>query len=293
MKFGQIEDPEKQPLPPSRRKFGKFPREKVAVAVGLGMWNRLKIKNFYPRGVTAELPYYSSQFNSIELNATFHKIFAPSQIRDWKEMTAPYFTFVPKVPKEISHVRRLRDFKEITFKFVESISNFGEKLGPVFVQAHNDFGPQDFGYLREFVENWKQFGIPLAVEVRNAEWHNEPFAGDYYRFLEQNDVANVLIDTAGRRDLLHMRMTTQTPFIRWVGCNNDEIDYTRLDAWAGRISEWQADGLRGIGFFIHQNDERESAKLAAYFIQKLNDLGVTDLEAPTILNAPAPHLLQT
>ena len=292
MKFGESDDPPETPLPLSRQKFGKFPSEKVAVAVGLGLWNRSKVKNFYPKGTLAELPYYSTQFNSIELNATFHKIFPASQIRDWKEMTAPHFTFVPKIPNEISHIRRLRDFEEITDRFVESISNFGEKLGPVFLQCHNNFSPRDFDRLRAFVEKWKQFSIPLAVEVRNAEWHLERFAHEYYSFLEENDVANILIDTAGRRDLMHMRMTTQTPFIRWVGCNNDEIDFRRLDEWANRISEWQAEGLRGIGFFMHQHEERESAKLAAHFIERLNQLGVSDLEPPTIFNAPAPHLEQ-
>lgn len=290
MRFGRTDNLDKIPLPIGQHNFAKQPSERVAIAVGLGFWKRSKIKNFYPKDIKAELPYYSSQFNSIELNATFYRIFPSSQIRDWKHMTSPYFTFVPKIPNEISHVRRLQDFEEITEQFVESISNFGDKLGPVFIQCHNDFGPGHFGRLQAFVQNWKQFGIPLAVEVRSAEWHQEPFASEYYRFLEETDTANILIDTAGRRDLIHMRMTTQTPFIRWVGCNNDEIDYVRLDSWAARISEWQNDGLRGIGFFIHQNEEGESAKLAAYFITKLNELGVTDLEPPTIINAPAPHL---
>jgi len=290
MKFGQTDAPDGELLIPHRQNFGKYPSERVAVAVGLGLWNRSKVKGLFPQGVKDELSYYSSQFNSIELNATFHRIFAPSQIRDWKEMTAPHFTFVPKVPHEISHVRRLRDVEELTAQFVDSISNFGAKLGPVFIQNHNNFASQDFERLRAFVENWKQYHIPLAVEVRNAEWHQEPFASEYYQFLQENDVANILVDTAGRRDLMHMRMTTQTPFIRWVGCNNDEIDYARLDEWAARISEWQGEGLRAIGFFIHQNEERESPKLAAHFIKRLNELGVTDLEPPTIINAPAPHL---
>lgn len=174
--------------------------------------------------------------------------------------------------------------------FVESISNFGEKLGPVFLQCKDDFTPSKFDRVQAFVEHWKHYSIPLAIEVRHADWHKEPFSDEYYEFLRENNVSNILIDTAGRRDLMHMSLTTPTAFIRFVGTNNDEIDYRRLDAWADRISEWQKGGLAGLNFFLHQHDEKESAKLAARFIKKLNELGVSDLEPPTLLNQPMSGL---
>lgn len=271
-------------------KFGDKSTEKVPVAVGLGQWNKDKLKNFYPRGVEAGLPYYSTQFNSVELNATFYKIFPPEQIKAWRDGTAPHFTFVPKIPFKISHVRRLRDFERITAEFVESVSNFGDKLGPVFLQSHNNFAPAAFDRLRAFIDHWKQYRIPLAVEVRDADWHREPFAAEFYRYLEENSVQNILIDTAGRRDLMHMRWTAPIPFIRFVGCNDDEIDFRRLDDWAQRISEWQKIGVRGVYFFIHQHEERESPKLAWHFITRLNELGVTDLQPPTVFNLPMSGL---
>lgn len=288
MKFGQTKGEENLGLPGSHGKFDRTETQKVPVAVGMGMWNRAKLKNFYPRGTEDELAYYSTQFNSVELNATFYKIFAPSQIRDWRERTAPHFTFVPKIPHEVSHIKRLRDFEGTTAQFVESISNFGDKLGGVFLQCHNNFGPECFHRLQRFIEDWRQYCIPLAVEVRATGWHDEPFAESFYRFLEDSEVQNILIDTAGRRDLMHMRMTTPVGFIRFVGCGVDEIDFKRLEDWAQRISEWQADGLKGLYFFIHQHEEKESPKLARHFILQLNRLGVTDLEPPTILTSIRP-----
>lgn len=290
MKFGQSENPRETGIPEGQQVLRGTASERIPVLVGLGQWNRTKIKNFYPRNTGSELAYYSTQFNSIELNATFYRIFPPTQIKEWREISAPHFTFVPKIPHEVSHIRRLRDYDEIIEKFVESISNFGDKLGPVFLQNHEAFGPPNFDRLQGFVDAWKKFNIPLAIEVRSAEWHEEPFADEYYAFLRENDVSNILIDTAGRRDLMHMSLTTPTAFIRFVGCNNDEIDYKRLDAWAARISEWQNEGLVGLIFFLHQHDEKESAKLAAHFVEKLNELGVTDLEPPTVYNSPGPYL---
>ena len=49
--------------------------EPLQVYVGCAKWNRQDLKNFYPRCTKDELAYYSSQFNAIELNATFYRIF--------------------------------------------------------------------------------------------------------------------------------------------------------------------------------------------------------------------------
>ena len=87
------------------------------------------------------------------------------------------------------------------------------------------------------------------------------------------------MDTAGRRDLMHMRLTTDTAFIRFVGANH-ESDYKRLDDWVVRLKHWLDLGLRNIYFFVHQNLEVESPLLAAYFIGKLNKACDLALKVP-------------
>ncbi len=77
-----------------------------------------------------------------------------------------------------------------------------------------------------------------------------------------------------------MRLTTPVAFIRWVGCNNDDIDHKRLDQWVTRIKKWQKEGLKELHFFVHQNIEVSSPLLSAYFIEKLNKELRTDLEIP-------------
>src|SRR3546814_21153037 len=42
------------------------------ISVGCAKWNRQDLKGFYPRGTKDDLTYYSTQLNSIELNATFY-----------------------------------------------------------------------------------------------------------------------------------------------------------------------------------------------------------------------------
>ena len=90
--------------------------------------------------------------------------------------------------------------------------------------------------------------------------------------------------------MVHMRLTNNEAFIRYVGANHP-TDYSRLDEWVERLKEWSDLGLQNINFFIHQNLEVESPLLAAYFIKKLNkELGV-NLKIPNEENNQQMSLL--
>ena len=82
-------------------------------------------------------------------------------------------------------------------------------------------------------------------------------------------MANIIVDTAGRRDMLHMRLTNSVAFIRYVGANH-ESDIKPLDEWITRIEKWRAEGLHKLYFFVHQNQEIESPFLATHFIEQIN-----------------------
>jgi len=79
-----------------------------------------------------------------------------------------------------------------------------------------------------------------------------------------------LVGTAGRRDIMHMRLTNNEAFVRFVGANH-KSDYHRLEEWVDRLWEWHTLGLNNIHFFIHQNMELESPLLSAFFIRKINE----------------------
>jgi uncharacterized protein YecE (DUF72 family) len=124
------------------------------------------------------------------------------------------------------------------------------------------------------------------MEFRHKDWHNGASASSkLYDLLETHGVTNVLVDTAGRRDLMHMRLTTPTAFIRWVGANDPKSDRSRLDEWIGRISKRKKAGLQKLIFFVHQNDEQESPALAAHFIERLNKKIGTNLPIPGTLES--------
>jgi len=287
MQFGKVEDPGlidfslPKDHPDTERVLEKHKQSASFEAfVGCAKWNRTELKGFYPRGTKDELAYYSTQFNSIELNATFYQMPNWQQVETWKNKTPENFKFFPKITGTISHYKRLIDVGVLVNDYCNTVSNFGEKLGMVFLQLHDNFKPKDFDRLQKVLDEFPK-GVPLGVEVRNAECFSDAKIADKLcTLLEKNNMANIIVDTAGRRDMLHMRLTSPVAFVRYVGANQPS-DLQRLDDWVERIAKWRSEGLQKLYFFVHQNIELESPLLASHFIGKLNaELGLS-LKLPT------------
>ncbi len=285
MKFGQVEDPSKIDftLPKDHSETAKILKKNKKglqnISIGCAKWNKTDLKGFYPKGTKDELSYYSTQFNSIELNATFYGMPSPDQVTTWKQKTPKDFKFFPKITNSVSHFKRLINVTDVVTDYVTSIMNFDEKLGMVFLQLHDNFKPKDFDRVEKFVNDWPK-EIPLAIELRNNEWfEEEEIFNKTCELFEKNNITNIIVDTAGRRDMLHMRLTTTTAFIRYVGANA-ENDYQRLDDWLNRLTEWKKQGLENLYFFVHQNIEKASPLLSAHFIQKMNEMWGTEIHIP-------------
>ncbi len=286
MKFGNVPNPElidftlPEDHKDTKRVLNMVKDDNIPeIHVGCAKWNRADLKGFYPRGTKDELGYYSSQFNAIEMNATFYRIFPAEQFATWYDKTPSNFKFFPKLNQEISHWKRLQDTEAVVENYLYNAANLKEKLGTIFLQMHNNFSTKDFDRVIRFVEKWPS-SIPLAVEFRHTDWYNDKeIASDLYQLLEENNVSNVIVDTAGRRDIMHMRLTNATAFVRYVGANH-ESDYSRLDDWVERLRSWKNQGIKEIDFFIHQNIEKESPLLSAYFIRRLNKALDCNLKIP-------------
>lgn len=252
----------------------------ASLSIGCAKWNRTDLKGFYPRGTKDELAYYSTQFNSIELNATFYNNFPTATIEGWREKTTDGFKFFPKVHQGISHWKRLKEADAPTTEYLDGIAHLQEKLGMIFLQLPDNFGTKNWEVLKAYLEKWPR-GFPLALELRNAGWYDGSWNTELlYETLEANQITHIITDSAGRRDLLHMRLTTPTAFVRYNGANVDS-DYTRLDDWAARLKKWLDAGIENIYFFVHQNVEEASPLLSAYLIENLNRNAGTSLQVPT------------
>lgn len=287
MKFGKVDNPEliDFTLPrdhPGTTKILKSKGKKSSkpnIYVGCAKWNRTDLKGFYPRGTKDELTYYASQFNSIELNATFYRLFPDEQFTVWKEKTPEGFKFFPKITQSISHHKRLNETERLVDEYAHAVRHLEDKLAMVFLQMHQNFAPKDFDRVVKFAEYWPK-DIPLSMEFRHKGWfEDKTVANELYAVLEKEGICNTIVDTAGRRDLMHMRLTTPWTFIRYNGANVSS-DYDRLDEWVERLEKWVKKGLTDIYFFVHQNLEKESPLLSAHMIRNLNQTFDLNLKVP-------------
>jgi uncharacterized protein YecE (DUF72 family) len=170
MKFGQVADPSQidftLPKDHPQTKFILEQNKKGLdnISIGCAKWNKTDLKGFYPKGTKDELTYYATQFNSIELNATFYGMPTAEQVQTWKEKTPKDFKFFPKITNTVSHFRRLLNITDVVTQFASAVLNFDEKLGMVFLQLHDNFKPKDYDRLEKFVQDWPKSSISHRIE---------------------------------------------------------------------------------------------------------------------------------
>ncbi len=262
------------------------------VYVGCPVWATKEwVGKWYPSSAKEKdfLHHYAHQFNTIELNTTHYRIPDLPTIERWYDAAAAGFTFCPKWPQQISHDSLLTNVGSATKAFGESILALREKLGVSFLQLPPGFSPHHHTILRQFIETIIP-QVPLAVEFRHPDWFSDKEeAQKTFAMLQENGVGTVISDVAGRRDVLHMHLTTATAMIRFVGNGLHPTDYERIDRWVARLKDWIEKGLQTLYFFVHEPDPNTLApELSVYFIRKLNEAcGLTVAEP-----RPLPQVVQ-
>ncbi|TSJ36435.1 DUF72 domain-containing protein [Mucilaginibacter corticis] len=252
--------------------------------VGAPSWgNKFWLGKVYPKGTkdTDFLKYYAADFNAVELNATFYNIPSPELLLTWKEKVkaAPGFKFCPKFPQAITHIRRFKNSQEPSDKFYRSISVLKEHLGPVFIQLADNLTYKSFPDLKAYLTNMPQ-DISYFVELRNKKWYADPEQrSNLFDLLKALKIGLAISDTPGRRDCLHMELTTPDAFVRFVNSGDERLDFQRLDEWLDRLVSWKVQGLRSLYFFIHAGDTPKLT-LFNYLIPKLNKQLGLELKIP-------------
>lgn len=257
--------------------------KKTVIHVGCAKWGRKDwVGKIYPKGTKEAdfLSHYARHFNCIELNATFYRMPTEGQTTGWRAKVGKDFQFCPKFTDQISHIRRLKDVQQLTDRFLEGIAGFSDNLGPVFLMPHPGMGPKTLDTLETFIQALPK-DIRLFVELRHTEWFENPEAfNNVFNMLEQHHAGSIITDASGRRDCVHMRLTTPEAFIRFVGNGLHPTDYTRVDDWVQRIKRWMDEGIEKVYFFMHQHEELHSPELCKYVIQQLNKHCGTSIPEP-------------
>ncbi|MEO1437757.1 MAG: DUF72 domain-containing protein [Bacteroidota bacterium] len=238
----------------------------------------------YPKGTKSKdyLRVYSRQFNTIELNTTHYRSPSAELVEKWTTESPTSFRFCPKVLQPISHSKELGKDKPIFQVFTEAIGLLGEQLGACFIQLPPYFGFDRLPLLEDFLERWPNY-LPLAVELRHESWFNDPMhLNRLCSVLEQHQAGFVITDVAGRRDVLHMRLTAPFTMIRFVGNGLVPSDYSRIDEWIDRLEAWHRGGLQTCYFFPHEPDNLLAPDLSLYLADQIAQRFGLELPRPNL-----------
>ncbi len=260
---------------------------KPEVYVGCAKWGRKDwIGKLYPPKTKEVdfLKHYVTHFNCIELNALFYQLFPKSTVQKWADTADDDFKFCPKFTSIITHIKRLQNVERETDALLDTYTAFGKKLGTSFIQLDDRFSPKFAERIQEYLKSLPR-DFDVAIEFRHPDFSiDSPEVNEVYAAMKELGVSSVITDTAGRRDVMHMKLTTPKAFVRFVGNSLHQSDYKRIDDWINRIDSWLDNGLQTLYFFIHQHDELYSPELSSYMIEKLNKQCGLNVKPPKLLN---------
>jgi uncharacterized protein YecE (DUF72 family) len=129
---------------------------------------------FYPKGVAQKnwLQYYSSVFDTVELNGTFYRQPKPADLKKYYAVTPKEFKFSVKMSRYITHVMRLKESGKTIKDFQDLIlDGLQDKLEHFLFQM-----PPSFHNNEENLENILK-NVPNdphnVVELRHTSWWNK------------------------------------------------------------------------------------------------------------------------
>lgn len=222
---------------------------------------------------------YAGWCNAVEGNTTFYATPARTTVASWAAQTGPEFRFVVKLPRTITHDRRLAGADEPLRAFLNALEPLGPRLHAVWIQLPPSFTPADLGVLEAFLRR-VPVSLRYAVEVRHPGFFTQPsrleevltragaewvpfdttvfFAGPPADAAEREAWANK--PRVPRRSIA----LTDRPIVRYLGRDDPARTVAGWQHWAAITAEWLREG-RSPTVFIHTPDNADAPALARRF----------------------------
>ena len=250
-----------------------------------------------------ELAEYATWCNSVEGNTTFYAEPAATTVARWAEQAPPEFRFAFKVPRTVTHDRRLRSgaHRDVA-AFLRAIEPLGERVGPVQLQLPPSFGPESSDVLARFV-----VGLPTThrwvVELRHPAYFD---GGPVHRHIDEvlhaAGIGRVVLDTRPlyaapaesdasieeRRSKPRLPIASEVmgdaPIVRVIGSDDVDANLDGLRVWLPAVVEWLTEG-RTPYVFAHQPENRRSPDLARSFHDAVR------AQVPAVAPLPEPSVV--
>ncbi|AUI64664.1 DUF72 domain-containing protein [Amycolatopsis sp. BJA-103] len=241
---------------------------------------------------------YAGWCNAVEGNTTFYATPARDTVETWARQTGPGFRFVVKLPKVVTHERRLAGVETEMRAFLDAIEPLGERA-VLWTQLPASFGPSDVDALGRFLRRLPA-GLRRAVEVRHPEFYSDarstsllertltdadaewvPF--DTMVFFRSPPVSEAEQDAWAKKPRLprRTRALTDRPIVRYLGRDATEETVEGWRPWTEVVAEWLRAG-RSPTVFVHTPDNDDAPALARRFHDEVRALvpGLDPLPEP-------------
>jgi uncharacterized protein YecE (DUF72 family) len=189
----------------------------------------------------SHLARYATRFPATEINSSFHRPHQRSLYEKWAAAVPSGFRFCAKLPKTITHERRMVDCQVLLEAFLAQAGGLGERLACLLVQL-----PPSFAFDARLAEPFLamlrgRFAGALALEPRHASW----FTPEADALLRAHEVARVLADPVRHEAGRWPGGWPRRVYLRLHGSPRmyySSYETTQLRALADRILQAQADG---------------------------------------------------
>jgi uncharacterized protein YecE (DUF72 family) len=228
------------------------------------------------------LSAYATWCNAVEGNTTFYATPAVGTVRSWAEQTSPDFRFVLKLPRAITHERRLADVAEPVRAFLAAIEPLGSRAHAVWIQLPPSFSPAEVGALAGFLARLPR-EYRYCVEVRHRAFFAEPRSEQLLeRSLGTAGAEWVPFDTTvlfgsppssdAEREAWRnkprlprrAKALTAYPIVRYLGRDDNARTIAGWQPWLATVAGWLREG-RAPTVFIHTPDNVDALELARRF----------------------------
>ncbi|MFJ6195516.1 DUF72 domain-containing protein [Micromonospora sp. NPDC092111] len=236
----------------------------------------------HPLPSPERLRHYAGWCNAVEGNTTFYATPARDTVVSWAQQTDPDFRFVVKLPKVVTHERRLTDADDALRAFLDAIEPLGPRAHALWIQLPGSFAPTDVPTLARFLRRLPD-SHRYAVEVRHPAFFDDPGSTRLLEAVLATATAEwVPFDTTAffaspptsdaERDAwtkkprvpLRSRALTDRPIVRYLGRDSDARTVEGWQHWVETVVGWLREG-RSPTVFVHTPDNADAPVLARRF----------------------------
>jgi uncharacterized protein YecE (DUF72 family) len=212
------------------------------------------VGEFYPDKLAAKamLAHYATRLPIVEINNTFYRMPNAVAIQTWRSQVPDSFRFAVKVPRRISHIKRLRDCGEELAFLLRAVADLAPCLGSLLVQLPPHARCDEAAlaaFLREVPD-----GARVAFEFRNESWHVQPV----FKLLQSRNAALVQSESDDTFELLPWTADWAYLRLRRVAYSTED-----LRRWLERLD---ASGVAEAQVFFKHEDAATGPKLAAQLL---------------------------